>query len=454
MDLLSLSALELADHIYRRQISSEETVRFFLDRAKKHNAEVSAFVDIFDRRALLGARMKDQWRSEAAFHGVPIGVKDLNFVRGARARMGSRAFQYVVSPFDDANVASLRKGGVVIMGKTATSEIGVLPITEPDTHPPTRNPWNRSYTAGGSSGGSGAAVSGMLVPIAQGSDGGGSVRIPASLCGLYGFKPSRGRIPYPSAAAHKLGLGTAGSLAHTVDDAGALYDVMRGLSLRDEVRRNSDRRRLRLGNKKLRIRLVTQSPIAPTTPAIEEVARKTARVLESLGHSVEEYEMPYGTLDEFMPLYGWMMARVPFATSRLVQPATRWVAEQGKNVRTDDVLRHRDMLTARILTMIEGVDFLLTPTLPVHPPVVGEFSRLSGEGQFRALAPMGLFTAPFNISGQPAASIPAAISERGIPIGIQIAGHLNADDDVLALSYQLEEAMPWRGRISPLASLK
>ena len=199
MNLLSFSALKLADLIHSRQISSEEAVGFFLSRAQKYNPEVNAFVDFFDRRARFAASRKDRQGSQDAFHGVPIGVKDLNFVRGTRTRMGSRAFQYLIAPFDDVDVKSLKKSGVVIIGKTATSEVGVLPVTEPDTHPPTRNPWNHRHTAGGSSGGAGAAVSARLLPFAHGSDGGGSVRIPASVCGLFGFKPSRGRLPYPDA---------------------------------------------------------------------------------------------------------------------------------------------------------------------------------------------------------------------------------------------------------------
>ncbi len=452
MNLLSFSALQLADLIFQRQISSEDAVRFFLTRAQKYNAEVNAFVDFFERRALLSARLKDRKRSSAAFYGVPIGVKDLNFVLGTRTRMGSRAFQYLVAPFDDADVKSLKKSGLVIIGKTTTSEVGVLPVTEPDTHPPTRNPWNHLHTAGGSSGGAGAAVGAKLIPFAQGSDGGGSVRIPASVCGLFGFKPSRGRLPYPDPNVRKLGLGTSGALAHTVDDAAALYDVMRGFSSRDEVRRNRESRRLRLGKKRLTIRLLTQSPIAPTAPENEAATRKTARLLEAMGHTIEECTMPDGTLDEFMPLYGWMMARVPFASTRLMQPATRWVAACGKHLRIEEVMQHREMLTARILTMIEGADFLLSPTMSVGAPKVGAYSSLSGEEQFRALAPMGLFTAPCNISGQPASTIPAGLSSNGLPLGVQIAGHLNADDDVLALSLQLEEAMPWRDRISPRAS--
>ncbi len=452
MELGAMSALALADRIHRRALSSEEVVRYFLERAQRLNPEVHAFVDLFERRALMSARRKDRTRSDAAFHGVPIAVKDLNFVRGTFSRMGSRAFQYLFAPFDDDNVASLRRGGVVIIGKATTSEIGALPVTEPDTHPPTRNPWNRAHSAGGSSGGSGAAVSANLVPFAQGSDGGGSVRIPAALCGLFGFKPSRGRLPYPNAFVRAIGLSTSGALAHTVDDGAALYDVMRGVTTRDAVLATRAERRQRLGKKRLRIRLITQSPIAKTAPVLEEAARKTACVLEALGHTIEECAVPPATLDEFLPLWGSMMARVPFSSTRLMEPTTRWLAELGKGLRLEDLIVHRDRLAARILGMMDGADFLVSPTVAMESPLVGEFAALPAEEKFRALAPLGIFTAPFNISGQPAASIPAGLSPRGLPMGVQLVGHLGADDDVLALASQLEEAMPWALRASPLAS--
>src|SRR5690606_18271946 len=146
------------------------------------------------RRRDAAARARDDVRG-APFHGVPIGVKDLNFVRGAFTRMGSRAMRWCWSPVDDRVVAALRRAGFVIVGKLSTSELGAMPVTEPSIHPPTRNPWDRSVSAGGSSGGSGAAVAAGLVPIAQGSDGAGSIRIPAAFCHLYGFKPSRGLVP-------------------------------------------------------------------------------------------------------------------------------------------------------------------------------------------------------------------------------------------------------------------
>src|SRR5262249_26858834 len=151
-----------------------------------------AFVQVLDRAALREARERDRSRSRRGpFHGVPIGIKDLNLVRFAFTRMGSRAHRFLWSPIDDVTVARLRRAGFVILGKLATSEFGAMPITEPDIHPPTRNPWNLEHTPGGSSGGSGAAVAADLLPIAEGTDGAGSIRLPSAYCHLYGLKPSR-----------------------------------------------------------------------------------------------------------------------------------------------------------------------------------------------------------------------------------------------------------------------
>ena len=196
--LHTLPALVLAKLVREGAISSEELVRHHLARIEAKNPSLSAFVTVFDD-AVKVARRKDRERLRhrdalPPFHGVPIGIKDLNAVRFTRTHFGSRGMPAIVLPFDDANVRPLRRAGFVILGKLSTSELGAMPVTEPDIHPPTRNPWSPTHTAGGSSGGSAAAVAAGMLPIAQGSDGAGSIRIPSSFCGLYGLKPSRGRI--------------------------------------------------------------------------------------------------------------------------------------------------------------------------------------------------------------------------------------------------------------------
>ena len=194
-DIFAASALEQASLIRKRSLSSEELVRAYLDRIETLEPKINAFVTTFKRSSILGeARKKDEAVKRGddlpAFHGVPTGIKDLHLVRWTRAGMGSRGSMPLISPVDDELTASVRRGGCVIVGKTPPSEIGAMPVTEPDTHAPTRNPWNTAHSSGGSSGGAAAAVAARMLPIAPGSDGGGSIRGPSSFCHLFGVKPS------------------------------------------------------------------------------------------------------------------------------------------------------------------------------------------------------------------------------------------------------------------------
>jgi amidase len=191
-EILRKSAIEQGGLIRSRALSSEELTEIYLNRIAELDPGLNAFVQVLGDEALRAARKADRDKPPpgARFHGVPIGIKDLNAVRGSFMRMGSVAFSRFLSPADDLVVARLRRAGFIILGKTSTPELGALPVTEPDTHPPTRNPWDRNVTPGGSSGGSAAAVAADMLPIAQGSDGGGSIRIPAALCGLVGYKPT------------------------------------------------------------------------------------------------------------------------------------------------------------------------------------------------------------------------------------------------------------------------
>src|SRR6185503_16448337 len=236
-DVLARPALEQSALIAAGSISSEELVRAYLDRIEKVDPSVSAWTHVMRRSARADARRKDaairkrRGGKLPPFYGVPVAIKDLNFARGSFTRMGSRAYRWFYSPFDDKVVAQLRRGGFVLLGKVATSELGALPVTEPDIHLPTRNPWRLDITPGGSSGGSAAAVAAHMAPIALGSDGAGSIRIPSSFCHLYGIKPSRGRVPDPYGRPDQHMLSTCGPIARTVDDAAAMLDVMAGVSI-------------------------------------------------------------------------------------------------------------------------------------------------------------------------------------------------------------------------------
>jgi amidase len=457
-DILAATALEQAGMIRARAISSEELTRLYLDRIARLNPTLNAFVSVFRRRALADAREKDKFvRSGGTlptFHGVPIGIKDLNFVRGAWTRMGSRATLPIFSPVDDKTTASLRLGGFVILGKLATSEMGAMPVVETDTHAPTRNPWNPRHTAGGSSGGSGAAVASGMLPIAQGSDGGGSIRIPAALNHLYGIKPSRGRVPNAFGKPDRDILYSCGPIARSVADAAAMLDVMAGLDGGKPhwapPPRMSYRALLGEKVKPLKIRFTTKNPLVVSHPEIAAAVESAAKLLEGLGHHVEEGNATEGTLDEFLPLWQRLVADIPLAMWSRAQPITRWLGEPGKALDHGKMVELRRSIAARLLADFDEADVWLTPAVALPAPEVGAFNHASPEAGFRAAAQLGAFTAPFNITGQPAASVPVGLTKEGLPIGLQVAGRELADDVVLAISRQLEEAAPWRGRTAPL----
>jgi len=445
-----MSALELAECYRRRECSSVELTRFFLERIERLDPQLNAFVTVLRRRALATAHWRDRVRSDAVFAGVPTGLKDLVPMFGTPTKLGSRAYRWFVSPFSARAATRIQRGGFVVLGKLATSEFGVLPIVEPRIHPPTRNPWNTDHTSGGSSGGTAAAVAARLLPIAQGSDGGGSVRIPSALCHLFGFKPSIGLLGNLHGRVNNLGMSVMGPLAHNVEDAAAWLDVLRGDY---HPHRDRDERtclqRCRRPPKPLRIRFAERSPLGHRDPELLEPTLATAKLLESLGHHVEPAPEGSGTLDEFMPLYQYMLSRVPAPGDGKLEPVTRWLREAGRKLDYDFVRQRQRELTDRLAAVYGDADVMVSPTVPVHTPRIGQFAGLPPDELFRAVVGMGSLTAPMNISTWPAANIPAAISSKGLPIGVQIGARGERDHLLLSLAKQLEEAMPWQQRHAP-----
>lgn len=429
-----LSALELAAAIRRREISSEEAVTASLERIRALDPLLGAFTDVRGRRALRDARAKDSGPPAGPFHGVPIGIKDLNLVRGTFTRFGSRSFRWLVAPVDDPVAAAVRRAGFVIVGKLATSEFGTLPITETEIHPPARNPWSPDRTPGGSSGGSGAAVASGMLPIAHGSDGGGSIRIPAAFCHLFGFKTSRGLTPLVSRRVDRTGLGVEGALTQTVDDAAAFVEVLAGRAIPD----------CRPSPRRLRVRVTTDATIAPSGPEFVAATERVAALLADLGHDVERAPTVDGGLDEFLPLWTRLAANLPIARESTLQPVNRWLRAEGRGLAHADVARMHEALAAKVLAWCGDADLWVTPTVAMDPPRVGAWRALAPSDLFAAVAPIAQFTAPFNVSGQPAASVPAGFTAAGLPIGVQLVGRVGEDRLLLDVCRALEAAMPWR----------
>ncbi len=452
-DPLALSALEQATAVRQRALGAEELTRFYLDRIARFNPELQAFVSVQARGALRRARQLDrqlrqrsQGKPIRVFHGVPLGIKDLVPVLGTPTRLGSRAFRYFISPFDAPAAKRMKRAGFVVLGKLATSEFGALPITEPDIHPPSRNPWNTKHTPGGSSGGSGAAVAAGLIPIAHGSDGGGSVRIPSAFCHLFGLKPSRMLLGNLHGPVNELGLSVMGPLAQTVEDAAAMLDVLAG-NPDAFVAESSLLARCRRAPRAMRILKCVDPPFGQVAAPIAAAVEATARMLESLGHHVEPAPTVKGELHEFLPLWQMQLASVPSISEKLLQPVTQWLRAAGRRLDLDQVKRQQQVLSRRVSDFFGDADMVLTPSVPVLPPQVGAYRHLGPEALFEAISEIGAFTALFNVTGQPAASIPAGVtSEESLPFGVQLVGRIDADGELLAVCRQLEQAMPFRQR--------
>lgn len=435
--VVTLSAVEQAQRIRDGSLSSRELVETYLSRIDRHDGELNAFIDVLADSARREADHADHLRARGRllgpFHGVPTAVKDQHFVRGTATRLGSRAYPSFRSPIDDAVVRRLRGAGFVILGKTTMSELGLLPVVEPDLHPPTRNPWNLERSAGGSSGGAGAAVAAGLVPVAPGSDGAGSIRVPASLNGLFGHKPTRGLVPDNSERIDAYRLTAIGPLARCVDDAAALLDVLA------TPRGAHHATGSRLTVRPLRIGVVREPPFGELDPRLLASVELAAARLRDAGHQVEDRACPAGTLEGFLPIYQSFMARIPVVFRSRLQPVTAWFQEQGRAVSADDARRRVQTFTDAGTDAMRGIDVLLTPSVAMLPPRVGEFTHLSPPEQFAALAPLGGFTALANLTGQPAISVPLGEID-GMPAGVQLMGQHGQDDLLLALARLFEQA--------------
>ena len=444
-EVLLKSAHEQARLLADGALSAERLVSLYAERITRLNPTLHAFVFTRLDRALDEAHRIDRRRAQgklngAPFLGVPIGIKDLNLVRGLPCKLGSRAYQWLWSPIDDAVVARIRRAGFIIVGKLATSELGVMPITEPDIHPPTRNPFSFDHSPGGSSGGSGAAVAADLLPLAHGSDGAGSVRIPAALCHLVGWKPSRGRLPHPHRRTDVLHLTSEGALARSVEDAARLVAVMADELVAPPARPAA-----------LKIRYTLESPLCTTEPEIAAATLRAVEALRAEGHHVEEGAPPEGTLADFLPIWQGLAANIPSLSETRLQPVTRWMRQQGKHHHRHELAARFRRLAARAVEWFGDADLWVTPTVPVFAPKVGAYTSLEPEQAFTAIAPLGAFTALFNITGQPAVSLPSGLSAEGLPMGVQLAGRVGADAQVIDVARQLEAALPFASRRAAMA---
>jgi amidase len=456
-ELAFLSATEQAELVRQGEVAPIELVELYLERIERLDPELNAFVTACgdEARAAAAGELPD-----GPFRGVPLPIKDLNETAGIRTTFSCRAFADYVPDFDAAVVRRLKEAGFVVIGKTNTPELGLTAVTESKLNGPCRNPWNASRTPGGSSGGAAAAVAAGLAPAAHASDGGGSIRIPASCCGLFGLKPARGRVS-PAPYGGLEGFSTSGPLTRPVADAAALLDVMAGYEPGDPWSAPPPERPFaeEVGREpgRLRIAMTTSAPIdAPVAPECAEAASDAAALLEELGHSVEEAAPPWRDFELFAGFMRvWQV--IPALYDRpleLFEPATRALIEAASQLGAVEYVRATAGLrtaSRRIVAFLDDYDLLLTPTLALPPVAIGALEDDDPWEQFANAGRFTPFTQVANITGLPAVSLPLFWSDDGLPIGVQLVGRPADEAALLRISAQLEEARPWRDRRPPVS---
>ena len=449
-------ALQLAESIRAREVSPLEIVNLYLERIDRLNPELGSYFTVTADRAIdLASSQTDQLaglnksQELPPFFGVPIGIKDLTPVAGVPCTYGTQALLGNISSYSESVVWRIEAAGFNILGKTATSQIGSLPYTEPEGFPPARNPWNLDYTPGGSSGGSAAAVAAGLCAIAQGSDGGGSIRGPASCCGLVGIKPSRGRVSWAPVGDHLSGISANGPLARTVADAAALLDVISGYTTGDPYWiPDSNPTFLEASRQKpgkLRIAFSTDIPPVGEAEAIcQQAVLETVKLLTDLGHDVEPGCPDFtGLIEPFIAIWqsGAAASGIP---GPALEPMNRWLLE--RTISAGEYLRavhQMQVISRRIVGFFEKFDVLVLPTY-LHSPIrVGEWADLSCEETLQRIINWIAPCPPFNASGLPAIALPAILDNNGLPVGIQIIGRPAAEATLIALAAQMEAAKPF-----------
>ena len=457
-DLAFLPALELAGLVRSGQVSPVELVETYLHRIERLNPLLNAYLTVAGDQALTAAKEAAPAGQDASpFFGVPVSIKDLDNAAGIRTTRGSAGYADFVPEADDAAVAKLKAAGFIVIGKTNTPEFGSAVCTEPVAYGPCRNPWDTDRTPGGSSGGAACALAAGLAPISHGSDGGGSIRIPSAWCGVFGIKPSRGRV---SAAPLPQSLHSGqGPIARTVADAAAMLDVMAGYVAGDAFWPPAPSRPFleEVGQDPGRLRVAFTASRSETEVHPDWVAavKATAELLADLGHEVVEDAPPWTPLDPDHPVVkgraASMAAIAPdLPAFELLDPINQTFIEVGRTLSVRDALLCDSIaatMARSIVAFFDRYDVLLTPTNAVPPPLVGELR--DNEDPWNGLRKSLLacpFTADWNMTGQPAVSLPLHVDTAGLPVGVQLVGRPAAEATLIRLSAQLEEACPWRSR--------
>jgi Asp-tRNA(Asn)/Glu-tRNA(Gln) amidotransferase A subunit family amidase len=465
MELAFRPVYELVELIKSKRLSPVELVTHILRRIEKLNPTLNAYLTVTEEKALQDARQAEQAfygeQKLGALHGIPISIKDLHCTKGIRTTFGSLVYKDFVPDEDAIVVERLKAAGAIILGKTNTPELGQSGTTENKLGDHCRNPWDFTRTSGGSSGGAAASVAAGLCCLAQGSDGGGSIRIPASFCGVYGLKPSFGRVADKSDSNGMLMFAQNGPLTRCVRDAALMMKVISGPDPRDYtcIPRDAPDFVSEIDRPPGRMHIAWSPDLgyAPVDPEVYSIVKSAVRVFEDLGHSVEEATPAIGSpfeifstiaLADTYAAYGFLLEKnadqlMDYVKSTLIAGSKITGAQYAHALR----LLHRFRSAWRYF--FTQYDLLMTPTVAVPAFPVGKRpDEIAGKKVSRLFGAFP-FTVPWNLTGQPAASIPCGFSSGGLPVGLQIVGRQEDEITVLKASTIFEQARPWANKLPP-----
>jgi amidase len=467
-ELHHLSAQEQWDWLHRGEITPAELVTHYLERIERLNGELGAFTTVTADAALeRAASLRSLVPTTGALWGVPTGDKDLWRRAGVRTTFGSRLFENFVPDRSDEIIEVLDAAGAISLGKTNAPEFGMPSYTESLVAPPARNPWKLDLGAGGSSGGAAVAVSAGLLPVAPGSDGGGSIRIPAAATGLVGVKPGRGLVPSGSGLTTLGGLVTTGPLARSVSDAAMLLDAMiAGSPYRFSVRSPgwADGPLLGAatrGEGRFQVGVMTTSPwddayeitVSPEAAAALQFA---ITELDAIGHGIEQFELEpdpsYAPAFRTLWQSGASEIRAEGKDLELLEPLTRWLVERGRSLSARELAESLSTLTTferSILRQFEHFEAVLTPALALTPRPIGWYSADDPELNFAQQVQYTPFTSFANVTGLPAITLPVYQTAEGIPMGVQLLGRPGGEATLFSIGAQLERRIGWQLRHPP-----
>jgi amidase len=458
-----IEASELRELLLKKELRPREVAEFFIARVEQLNPKLGAFMTTTAERAIADAdrieKLSDSDRRRDLMFGIPYSIKDLNWTKDIVTSMGSRNYAKFLPPADEEVVVRMRNAGGILLGKTTTPEFGARPTTEGGLCPPARNPWNLEHTAGGSSGGAGSALAAGLGCLAQGSDGGGSIRIPSACCGVVGLKPSRGRVSMsPVAGEAWAGFASPGPMARSVRDVALFMDVLAGHVVGDPYWApdpvTSFRAAVDIAPRHLRIAVLPRSAISRGDSESEAALASAAKVFEELGHTVEAVKTDPGARlrDSVMMLITAGIGSMPVENPDLMDPVVRYAWERGRKFSAHEYINTVAMLhnTAReIVQELSAYDAIISPTLARPAVKIGTLPT-APEKYLDELPEWIPYTFAFNATGQPGFSLPNGFNKAGLPIGLQIVGRQADEVTIIGLARQFEEARPWKDQHPPI----